>query len=179
MWKKSLIYGLIGAAIIIVCSHLPLTIFSEVESMSFAMNELYGYFVMIVALSTIFFGIRSYRDQELDGKITFGKAFTMGLMISLVAGILYVIAWMLLSGPEFAEAYAQQYIDGLKASGATEAEIQKAIADTEYYTELNKNPFFKAGITFMEIFPVGLMISLGSAFFLQTKNDKPVTDTVN
>ncbi|MEL6132956.1 MAG: DUF4199 domain-containing protein, partial [Bacteroidota bacterium] len=143
---------------------------SDLESLDFTRSELFGYTIMTVALSTIFFGVRSYRDNELGGNITFGKALLMGLMIAGIAGVLYTAGWMILSPPDFMEQYAQQYLENLQNDGATEAEIQAAMTEIEKSKEMYKNPFFKAGITFMEIFPVGLMISLLSAFILK-KND--------
>jgi len=40
----------------------------------------------------------------------------------------------------------------------------------ENFRELYKNPLVKIGITFLEIFPVGLLISLISAFLLKRKS---------
>lgn len=179
MWKKSLIYGLIGGIAIVILLVVPHALFLESEGWDLAKSELYGYVVMVVALSTIFFGVRSYRDQELGGQITFGKAFGTGLIISLVASVLYVVGWMLLSDPAFVDNYSQQYLEGLRSDGASEADIQQAMQDMETYKELNKNPFFKAGLTLMEIFPVGLMISLASALYLRTKNRTSASDPVN
>ena len=54
---------------------------------------LVGYATMVIALSLIFFGVKSYRDTYLNGSISFGKALVVGLWISLVAAIIYAVTW--------------------------------------------------------------------------------------
>ncbi len=77
MKKTVLIYGLIAAAITII----PMTIFNMLsgDEFNFKMGEIVGYASMIIALSTIFIGVRKYRDEELGGVISFGKAFLSGM----------------------------------------------------------------------------------------------------
>ncbi|MEO1413963.1 MAG: DUF4199 domain-containing protein [Bacteroidota bacterium] len=178
MWKKGITFGLIGGAIVVLSMLIPIALFSDLESLSFTRSELFGYTIMAVALSTIFFGIRSYRDHELGGRITFGKALVMGLLIAAIAGVLYTTGWMILSPPDFMEQYAQQYLENLKSDGATEVEIQAAMEEIAQSMEIYKNPFFKAGITFMEIFPVGLIISLISALILKKTDPAPEKELV-
>ncbi|HMF72176.1 MAG TPA: DUF4199 domain-containing protein, partial [Flavitalea sp.] len=48
-------------------------------------NEILGYTTMIVAFSFIFVGIKNYRDKYNQGVVSFGKAFKIGLLITLVA----------------------------------------------------------------------------------------------
>jgi hypothetical protein len=40
-----------------------------------------------------FVGIRTYRDNIGDGQITFLKAFAVGLSITLISCIIYVVTW--------------------------------------------------------------------------------------
>jgi len=169
MKKTVLIYGLIAAAITII----PMTIFNMLsgEEFDFKIGEIVGYASMILALSTIFIAVRKYRDEELDGVISFGKAFQIGILITLVASTIYVTSWMIYSttggANEMMTAFMDQTIERLRADGATEAQVNAKIAEMESFQEMYKNPIVKIGITFLEIFPVGLIISLIAAGLLR------------
>ncbi len=132
---------------------------------------------MIVALSTIFIGIKSYRDKESAGFISFGKAFKVGLFITLIASAFYVAAWMLYlntSDTNFMDTYYQQNIEKIKTSSGSEAEVQAKIADIKKSQELYKNnPLIQIGFTFLEIFPVGLLITIICAAILKRNKKKP------
>src|SRR3546814_10862058 len=70
-----------------------------------------GYLSMLVALSAVFVGIKRHRDVDRGGVIGFGPAFGVGLGISLVAGIFYVLAWELAPAPvagDFARHYRSE-----------------------------------------------------------------------
>ena len=166
MQKLILNYGIIAGVIV---SAMLLVMFTGIEIDLFY-GQLLGYSSMIIAFSTIFFAIRSHRDKNLDGEITFGKAFLMGLGVTLVASALYVIAWMIISntiGKDFMANYYQQTVEQLKSSDLSETEIATKIKEMDTYVELYKNPIMKIGITFLEIFPVGLIISIIAALILR------------
>ncbi|GJM29395.1 MAG: hypothetical protein DHS20C17_20300 [Cyclobacteriaceae bacterium] len=138
----------------------------------YANSELIGYTIMIIAFSTIFFATRSYRDKQPGGNMSFGQAFRVGLGITLVASIIYVIAWMVISNTiakDYMTEYYQQSVEQLKTSGLSEAELTEKIEEIERFTELYKNPIVKISITFLEIFPVGFIVSLVSALILKRK----------
>lgn len=174
MKKTVLTYGLIAAAITII----PMTLFNMLsgDEFDFKMGEIVGYASMIIALSTIFIGVRKYRDEELGGVISFGKAFQMGILITLVASTVYVTSWMIYSttggAEEMMTAYMDQMIERMRADGATETDINAKITEMESFQEMYKNPIVKIGITFLEIFPVGLIISLIAAGLLRKKETK-------
>ena len=63
------------------------------EPGSAGQSQLVGYLTMMVALSLIFVGVKRYRDRVLGGVIRFGTALGLGLGISAVAGVIYVIGW--------------------------------------------------------------------------------------
>ena len=173
MRKIVLTYGPVAGIIIVLLMALFIAIMGKEQD--FQLGKLLGYASMIVALSTIFVGIRKYRDEELNGTISFGKAFQVGLLITLVASAIYVTAWMIYSagggGEEMMSAYVDQTIEKMKASGATEAEITAKVAEMEQFQEMYENPIVKIGITFLEIFPVGLIISLIAAGLLRKPAD--------
>lgn len=170
MKKTVLKYGLIGGSIVSLFMAVTMPLMDTETDMGNA--EILGYTSMIVALSTIFIGIRTYRNNQLDGVISFGKAFLTGLYIALIASTLYVITWMILSEffmPEFMETYWNSSVEKLNASGLSQAEIDVELSSMKSMMEMYKNPFFKMLITYMEILPVGILVSLISAFVLKKK----------
>ena len=164
-------YGTIGGVIVV---GLMLVAFAlQGDTPNFKYGEIFGYTSMLLALSTIFFGIRNYRDTQLNGVISFGNAFRIGILIALVVSAFYVIGWMIISSTiaaDFGEQYLSYYLQNLKESGMSEAEIEKQAAAVRKSMELYENNIlYKVGITFLEIFPVDLIVTLVSALILKKK----------
>jgi hypothetical protein len=133
---------------------------------------LVGYTTMVVAFLAVFFGIRSYRDKNGDGTITFGKAFKVGILITLIACAMYVTAWEIIYFnfvPDFADKYAALSIDKLRSDGASDAEILAEQKKMDDFKKWYANPLLNIGMTFMEVFPVGLILTLVSAAILRRK----------
>ena len=134
------------------------------------------YVVMLVALSMVFVGIKQYRDQELGGVIKFGPALLVGLGISAVAGSSTrsrgrsAMAFMKF---DFTAYYANQMIEQARASGAGEEGIATATANAAGFTAMYANPLFRIPMTFLEIFPVGILVSLISAGLLRNSRFLP------
>lgn len=173
MRKIVLIYGLIAG--VIVGAMLIITVpLYEKGTLDFENGELLGYSTMVVALSLVFFGIKSFRDNYQNGTITFLKGLQVGLLITLVASLVYATAWEICYH-NMADTYVQKmetyYYDKMKAEGATVEELEKSKAQFEMY----KNNFLmRFSITaFMEMFPVGLIISLISAGLLRKREFLP------
>ncbi len=168
MKKLILTYGIIAG--LIVSAMLVFTFTGS--SLDMEHSELMGYATMIIAFATIFIAIKSHRDKVLAGKITFGNAFKIGLGITLMATLIYIVSWFIISNTiakDFMADYFQQSIEQLKASDLSETEVTAKIEEMEKFQELYKNPLVKFGMTFLEIFPVGFIVSLISAFLLKRK----------
>jgi hypothetical protein len=69
------------------------------------------------------------------------------------------------------DKYGAYLIDKLKASGASDAGLQTQIQQVKQYKELYENPLYNAAITFIEPFPIGLIITLLSAAFLRKNKE--------
>ena len=175
MKKIVLTYGLMAGAIVggMLIITMPLY---EKGILKIDNGQLLGYSTMVIALSLIFFGVKSYRDSHLKGTITFGNALKLGLLIALLASFIYAISWEItyhtMSG-DFIQLMGVQTIVKLKGQGASEIEIQEAIKKMNKFAEIYKNPIFRFGITLLEIFPVGIIISLLSAALLRKKEILP------
>jgi len=135
-----------------------------------------GYTIMLIALSTVFIAIKRRRDADLGGVIAFWPAFALGLGISLVAGIFYVVAWeaaLAVTHNDFAGSYANILIEQQKAKGVTGDALAKFTADMERFKAQYGNPLYRLPMTFVEIFPVGVLVSLISAGLLRNSRFLP------
>ncbi|MEO8591129.1 MAG: DUF4199 domain-containing protein [Flavobacteriales bacterium] len=166
MRRIVLTYGLIAG--IIVCAMMWLTLSGGDHDFDSGMWV--GYTTMVIALATIFFAVKTHRDKHLGGSITFGKAFVMGLCITLIASTMYVASWLVLSATSDQD-YMQQYYEHTKAelesSTRTPAQVEAELQDMRDFQELYKNPVVKVGFTYLEILPMGLFISLLCAALLK------------
>lgn len=146
-----------------------------------AIGMVIGYTTMLVALSVIFLAVKHRRDVINGGVIKFLPAFLMGLGISAVAGILYVLAWeitLALSGFDFGAMYAEHLTEAARARGATEAELAAEMEKARNFAKMYANPLFRMPITFTEILPVGILVSLVSALLLRNSRFMPARGAV-
>ncbi|MEO6671174.1 MAG: DUF4199 domain-containing protein, partial [Ferruginibacter sp.] len=96
-------------------------------------------------------------------------------MIVLIASSIYVVAWLIdyfFFIPDFADKLSAHMLDELKATGASQLEIDKQTKEMENFARMYKNPFFNAMMTYIEILPVGLIVTLISSLILKRKNAK-------
>ncbi len=170
MLRYSLIFGGIIGVLVIALMSVTLFVLGPEGG---GTSELVGYATMIVVMSLIFIGIKRYRDVEHGGVIKFKQGATVGAGIAVIAGIFYVISWeFVLAMTDFAfiETYSQSLINAAKADDLSASEEAARLAEIEDAKELYRNPLFRLPITFVEVFPVGLVIALISAAIL--KNSK-------
>jgi hypothetical protein len=135
-----------------------------------------GYTIMLIALSMVFAATKRYRDQESGGVIRFWAAFGLGLAVSLIASAIYVLAWEItlqLLNHDFAAAYADGLIAQQKASGVSGEALDKFIGEMEAFKVQYANPLYRLPMTFTEIFPVGILVSLISAGLLSNHRFLP------
>jgi hypothetical protein len=169
MKKTVLVFGLISGGLMAVFMYATLPL---VDKVGFDKLAFLGYAGMVLAFMLVFFGIRSYRENVGGGTITFGRAFTVGILIALISTVCYVIAWLIMYSvflPDFLDQYTTYVIEQLRASGATPQAVQAKIEELEWAKRLYRNPFLRAAFTFIEPFPVGLIITLISAVILRKK----------
>lgn len=166
MKKTVLTYGLISGVIAagLMLAHVP---FMDGGSNSMIL----GYAGILLASLLIFFGVRSYREKVGNGKISFGRAFAVGILIALISSACYVAAWEVVyfSNPGIADHIFDKQVDDLKASGAPQEKIDEKTREVEAFKKLYANPFVNVAFTFIEPFPVGLLIALISAVILRRK----------
>jgi hypothetical protein len=167
MTRLILIYGTIAG--LIVAIPMVWLMMSMTEDTSLDNGALYGYLTMIVALTTVFLGIKHYRDKVQGGVIKFWTALGVGLGISAVASLIYMVGWEIVlafSGFDFADSYSKAMLDMAREQGISGDELERITADTQAFVDMYANPLARLPITFVEMFPVGALISLLSATLL-------------
>jgi hypothetical protein len=176
MKKIVLVYGIIAGLIVTAMMAFSTGYFCAKGD--FEGGMIYGYSSMILAFSMIFVGIKSFRDKHNGGIISFGKAFKVGLFISLIASTIYVVGWLInyyFFIPDFMDKYAVAMIEKAKASGISANELAKQTSDMAQMKEWYKNPLFVILMTYVEILPVALLVTLIASFILKRKA-KPFID---
>ena len=170
MKRIVLTFGLISGAILAAMMALTLPFMDRI---GFDNAMVVGYTTMVLAFLLVFFGIRSYRDTVGNGRISFGRAMGVGLLIAAVGGTCYVVAWEIISYkfiPDFADKCEAHAIEGIRKSGKPPAEIAQEIEKTKEMMSLYKNNFlFNVAITFLEPLPVGILMTLISALILRKR----------
>jgi hypothetical protein len=167
-------YGLI-AGLIVGCALFSISVaFDGMPPLDYGMAL--GYLTMLIALSAVFVGIKRHRDRDRGGVIRFWPAFGMGLGISLIAGLFYVLAWeasLTVIDGNFADIFANAMIERQKAKGIDAAALAKLTGEMAQFKVQYANPLFRIPMTFAEIFPVGVLVSLVSAALLRNPRVLP------
>ena len=171
MKKPVLTFGIIAGVMISVLMGGNLLIANRIGS---GHSLLLGYTTMVASFLLVYFGIRSYRDNQLAGRISFARAFTCGLLITLITCIFYVAMWEILYFnfmPHFMDSYFAAQIHKVQSSGLDPATTAARVAAIHHSQQLYQNPLVNSAYTFMEPLPVGLVITLVSAAILRRKED--------
>jgi hypothetical protein len=178
MKKVVLTFGLLAGGIMAVLVWIVAWL-CETEVIAFDRMEFVGYASMLIALSMVFFGIKSYRDNYAGGMISFWKGVQVGLLISLIAGVLYFAgaATYNIANPgfqaRFLEKYTELRVGQLRSQGAPQAEIDAVPTEIEFMRKLFANPLLFFAIAMVEILPVGIIVSLVSAGLLRKRELLP------
>lgn len=171
MTKIVLIFGLISGVIAGLLMWLLMG-FVNTGAINFDNGMIWGYATMIIALSMVFFGIKSYRDNN-GGRITFLKGLQVGILISLISAVCYAASWELYYpkvGDEFMQKYTTYYLEKMKSEGSSDAEIEKARVEGEQFMAMYKNVLVRFPMSMMEILPVGIIVTLISATLLRKRD---------
>ena len=169
MKKTVLTFGLISGA---VSSLMMVCTIPFVDRIGFDQGEILGYTTIVLSFLLVFFGVRSYREQVGGGTLTFGKAFAVGLLITLVSCACYVITWEVIYFkflPDFADKYSAYMVEHVRASGASQQVVDASVQQMRDFKKMYDNPWMNAAITFVEPFPIGFLVTLISAVVLRKK----------
>jgi hypothetical protein len=174
MFRDILKYGVIGGLVVGLINFTMFTLAGDQPHFQYGMYI--GYSVMLVALSTVFLGIKRQRDVAQGGVIRFWPAFGMGLAISFIAGIFYVAAWeasQAITHADFMTAYSNFVLEQARAEGRSAADIAKMSAELAGFKLVYAKWWLRLPMVFSEIFPVGVLVSLVSALLLRRPGFMP------
>lgn len=164
MNKIILKYGVLGgiAASIVMTS---MTVYMKLNPEK-TVSMFLGMFTMILAYTFIVLGIIKLRNEN-NGILPFGKAFLCGLGIVFITSTIYVLVWLIIYYNFFTN-FMEHYCDlALKQTPPEELVAKKA--EMEEYKEMYKSPIGVILLTYMEIFPIGVIFTLISAAILKKK----------
>jgi hypothetical protein len=171
MTNIAYLFGTLGGLVAIAGMLLGIVVLPEHGGSSL----FYGYLVLFLAMSLIFFGVKRYRDTEGGGVIKFFPALMLGLAIAVVGGIIYVLAWeVYLAATQYAfvDGYANAMIEAAKAKGDAHG-LEVTVKEMAAFKQSYANPLFRMPMTFLEIFPVGLVVAIVSAAILRNSRVLP------
>ena len=169
MRKIVLTFGLIAGAIL---SAMMLITLPFQDQIGFDKGVIIGYTTMVLAFLMVFFGVQSYRDNVAGGSVTFGRAFSVGLLITAIASVCYVTTWQVIYyrlAPDFTEKYAAYAVAKARESGASDAQIAAKAKEMTDLKEMYKNPLVNIALTLLEPLPVGILFTLVTATVLSRK----------
>ena len=141
-----------------------------------ALALLVGYLTLFLACAVIFVGVKRYRDEALGGVVRFGPALLLGLGITVTASIVYVIGWEIALAAthySFIENYGAGALEAARAKGASPARLARIAADAQAFKTQYGKPLYRLPMTFIEVFPVGALVSLVSAAVLRNSRILP------
>jgi len=182
MKKTVLTFGLISGAVAALLMN-SLVLFAD--RIGFDKAVIVGYTTIVVSLLLVPFGIWSYRENVGAGYITFVRAFAVGILITLISCICYVVAWEIVYYnflPDFADKYSAYMVEKARASGANQQAIDATVQEMKNMKSMLDNPLTNAALTFIEPFPVGLIITLISSAILRKRprgNEEVVTPVLS
>ena len=171
MKRVVLVFGLISGAISSAMMFLTLPLISS-GAVSWSSSLIIGYTSIFLSFLLVFFGIRSYRENA-GGTISFGRATAVGLLITLISCAFYVASWEVIYYklmPDYPAKYSAHTIDTMRREGASDAAIAAKTQELQKMWAMLENPLINAGMTFIEPFPVGLLVTLVSAAVLRRRN---------
>jgi Protein of unknown function (DUF4199) len=173
MKKTVLTFGLISGAL---SAAMMLGTLPFVENIGFEKGEILGYTTIVLSALLVYFGVRSYRENVGGGRLTFGRGFAVGILITLISSACYVGTWEVVyykMMPGFTEKYAAHMVESAKASGASQQKVEETERKAREFKQMYNNPAINVAMTFMEVFPIGLVVTLASAGILRKRVRAP------
>lgn len=169
MKRIVLVFGLISGAMLSAMMAVSMAFH---EQIGFDRGMVVGYTTMFLSFLLVYFGIRTYRDTVAGGRVRFGRAFAVGMLIVLVASACYVATWQVIFYrfmPDYGEKYAAYVIEKARADGESEAQLAARRKEMDEFWESYRNPLVNIGFTFLEPLPMGLAMSLIGAGLLSRR----------
>jgi Protein of unknown function (DUF4199) len=140
MKRTVITFGVLSGA---VSSAMMLLTLPFLDQIGFDRGEILGYTMIVASFLLVFFGVRSYRENVAGGSLTFGRAFVVGLLITLISCAFYVVTWEIIYfklAPGFADKWAAYTIEKARASGASQESIEATTRQMRAFKENYDKP---------------------------------------
>jgi hypothetical protein len=173
MKKTVLTFGLISGGL---SAAMLLVTVPFADKIGWDKGEILGYTGIVLSALMVFFGVRSYRENAGGGRLTFGRGFAVGILITVISSACYVGTWEIVYYklmPGFGEKYAAHMVQSAKASGASPQKIEETERKAKQFKQMYDNPAINVALTLMEVFPIGLVVTAVSAGILRKKERQP------
>lgn len=172
MARIVIVYGLISG-LVIIAGIIGTIVFSGDQPHG---NVYLGYLIMLLGMAAVFMGVKAHRDRNNGGVIRFWPALGTGLLIAGVASLAYVAIWevyLALTDYSFMPEYTAAILERERAAGVSGEAYRALQAQMQTYVEQYRSPLYRLPMTFVEIAPVGLLVSIVSAVLLRNSRFLP------
>src|SRR5438128_11973980 len=151
MKKTVLTFGLISGA---VSASMMLITIPFIDVIGWKKGEVLGYTGIVLSALLGFFGGRSYRENAGGGRLTFGRGFAVGILITLISSACYVGTWEIVYFKfmhGFAEKYAAHMVERAKASGASPQKMDETERKAKQVTQMYYKPAIHLVLQILEV----------------------------
>ncbi|MFN8154243.1 MAG: DUF4199 domain-containing protein [Bacteroidia bacterium] len=128
---------------------------------------------LVFMITCIVMAINEYKKSEGNGFVDFGAAFKQGLVITAISGIigaLYFVVYIKYIDPSYNDFILQQQVDKFAEMGMSEADIEKAVAQTAKFL----TPFWMFTFGILGSLFFGSVISLIIAAIMKKPNPNEI-----
>lgn len=126
-----------------------------------------GYIILVVFM---IMGIKSYRDEDLGGYISYGRSLGTGTLIAIFAGIISAIFSVLFFNfiaPEMTQRILESAQESMTERGMSEDQIETAMA----YTQKFMTPFWLFTFSVVSAAFIGFIFSLIISIFTRKEQN--------
>ena len=132
-----------------------------------------GYVLLIIFMTM---GIKSFRDQDLGGYISYGKSLGTGTLISLYGGIItgaFSVLFFMFIAPEMTEQIIAAAQENMAKQGMTEEQMQMGLTYARKFTQ----PIWLFVFSIFGSALFGFILSLLISIFMK-KEDTPFNSNI-
>ena len=170
IWKNAMNGGLILGIALIIYSLLMYFLGLNLE-------KWVGYVSYLIIIAGLVYTTKQYRDDVLEGAITYGKALGYGTLVALFAGIIsgvYSFIFYSYIDPEVINKILEMTEEQLVNKGMADEQIEQAInMQKKFMTPAMMSLMAVPGTAF-----IGFIISLFTSIFLKKEVEKSPFDEV-
>ncbi len=162
-WKNSLKHGLIVGLVIIIYSVLLYV---------FELNliQALGYVVYVIFIAGFILGTKEFRDNNLNGHISYGRAFGYSIVILLIGAIIYSIYSFLLVtviDPDIVDKMLAMAEEKMLERGMTDDQVEMAQSMQKKFM----SPVFMSTMAFIFTMFFGTIIALITSAIVKKDGD--------